>query len=262
MRLPDNYLAVRVRKAWDGGALRNDQGQAVKGLGGQLLVEHTEGMHADEELLHKPGAVCIAEVVTPTQRFTSFPEVLTFGSDVFGSELFHEDEVLAGDVVAIKQNEFDLDAPLYTDDLGPVHTLPYSALLCIVRPGVLVPVGGYTLAEPTHPPGAEKDLVDGKIQLVVKKLGLVVEKNVQPLSGQGRLKYLGKALKGMAMPFYPGLRVLFNRWTSGPLYRIEGKDYFAVRHIDIAAVVGDDEEVLSLGESRYSRQIKRPVRQA
>lgn len=263
MKLPHNHLAVRVRKAWDGGALLNASGQAVKGLTGQLLVEATDGMHHDEELLNKPGAVCTAQVVAACERFTDFPEVLTIGVHVFGSELFHLDEVVVGDVVAIKQNEIDLDAPLYTDDDGPVHGVPYSALLCIVRGGALVPVGGYTLAKLTYPPGATKDLVEGKIQFVLKdKLGLIVETNVQHLSGQGRLAYVGRALRGQPLPFYPGLRVLYNRWTSGPKYRIEGQEYFAVRHIDIAAVVGDDEEVLSFGESRYSREIKRPVREA
>jgi hypothetical protein len=263
MRIPENHVAVRVLKAWDGGALLNEQGKAIVGLGGKVLVQHDEGMHADEELLNKPGAVCVAMVVTPCDRFTEYPEVLTIGQEVFGSELFHLGEIAVGDKVAIKQNEMDLDQPIYTDAFGPVHSVPYSALLCIILAGELRPVGGYTLARPIMPPAAVKDLVNGKIEFVVKDpLGLVIETNVQPLSGQGKLAYLSKPLLGCPMPFYPGLRVLYNRWTSGPPYRIEGQNYFAVRHIDIAAVVDADEEVLSLGESRYSRIIKRPVRQA
>ena len=260
MILPENYLAVRILAEYDG-ALLNAEGKPIKALNGLSLQMADEDAPLDEELLEKPGMVAIAEVVQACAAFSPFPEILEVRGEIVGSELF-ENEIRVGDLIALKQNEIDRDDPVTEDETSPIWAVPYSAALCIlVGKNQLYPVGGYTIAKPVYPHGTTRELVDGKMDLVRKnKHGVIFDYKVKPLLGQGEVAFLGKPLVGESLPVAVGERVMYELWTSGPTYLLQGQKYYCVRHPDLAGVMPADADVVSMGESRYSRTVARPIR--
>lgn len=259
MRLATNYLGVRVIRRFDNGAVLGTDGQPVRGLNGLILLRPDERLHADESLINKPGACATGEIVQLFDELSPYPEVFEIDGEIYGCNLFPGHELKVGDVVCFAEGSAEFE---FLDADTGVLPVPYWALLCIIRGKQdLVPVGGYTLAEPIMPPGTVKEFVEGNIISCRKDpLGHIIETNVQPLEGQGLLAFVGRPLLGQSMPYYPGQRVIYNRWTNGPKFRIEGKEYFAVRHPDIIGVVKPGAEVFSMGEARFSRTIKRPIR--
>lgn len=113
---------------------------------------------------------------------------------------------------------------------GNYYKVPYYWIFCSVRNGNILPVGGWTLCEPTVE--AEYDTVDvggKKMQATLSTSGLVTSVFKTPSVDVAKLAYIGKPV-GDEDEFEAksGDKVILAK-NSNFINKIEGKDYYTVK---------------------------------
>lgn len=120
----------------------------------------------------------------------------------------------------------------------------YSAILCVVRDGVVIPIGGNILCDEYYGKDATFTEVDGtKVFGEVSKSGLITTIIQKPSSKHGVVRITGTPLKGDDIEVSYGDVVMFPD-RFGMKNNIEGKDYLFLKYWDILAIVGNESESL------------------
>lgn len=177
--------------------------------------------------LFKPGErrVRIAEVVSIPDGMFSFCDIIP--------------EVQTGDTVYLHHNA--LEEQNMIPDSDNLFYVEYEFVICVIRNGEIVPIGGRILAEPQY----DDDVVEIEFQgqKYMVRMGdhqIVKEFNVKSSLYRARLAYIGTPQKGQEeIDIKPG--DLFFYIKNGD-YRneINGKEYFVMYQEDILAKICED----------------------
>jgi co-chaperonin GroES (HSP10) len=177
------------------------------------------------------------------------PEVFTKGDQIkyeegdyrFTDSIFPEvcvgDRVYFTYIVVNKATLVEYEGKFYCN-------IPYSAILCVVRNGEIIPIGGNVLCEEYFGKDASAFEVHGKQMFgEMSKSGLITSIVKKPSQRHATVKIVGTPLKGDDMEIAPGDIVMFPN-KFGFKNNIEGKDYLFIKYWDVHAIVGNENEFL------------------
>ncbi len=144
------------------------------------------------------------------------------------------DEVEVGDLIyfhyLVTSNEANC---IY----GNYYKVPYYWIFCSVRNGNILPVGGWTLCEPTVEQEYNTVEVEGKkMEATFSASGLVTSVFKTPSVDVAKLSYIGKPVgDNYECEAKVGATVVLAK-NSNFLNKIEGKDYYTVKQQYILGV--------------------------
>lgn len=118
------------------------------------------------------------------------------------------------------------------------YSVNYSKILCTVREGKIIPIGGNIMCEEYYGADAEPIEVEGrKMYGIVSKSGFISEILHKPLEQYATVKIIGTPLKEDSdTGLKEGNVVVFKKKMSFK-NNIEGKDYLFLKYWDIQAVI-------------------------
>jgi co-chaperonin GroES (HSP10) len=182
-------------------------------------------------------------------KCVAIPEVLTKGDMVKfeeGDYRFVDSivpEVQIGDTVYFnyvsvnKQNLIEYEGKSYCN-------INYSAILCVVREGKIIPIGGNIMCKEYYGKGATFTEVGGvKVFGELSSSGLITSIIKKPSQRHAVVRITGTPLKGDSIEVSPGDVIMFPN-KFGFKNNIEGKDYLFVKYWDVHAIVGNEKESL------------------
>jgi co-chaperonin GroES (HSP10) len=123
-----------------------------------------------------------------------------------------------------------------TEVLPGHYAIPYSDAICVIREGVITPVGSHVLLRPAYPEDCVA--IEPGVYGRVNSFGMVTELNVPALLFQGIVAHVGQPLKGEELLISPGMHVGIDRFNYGQKCKVEGEEYLLCRQKDIAWIKG------------------------
>lgn len=126
----------------------------------------------------------------------------------------------------------------------------YDAVLCLVREGVITPVGSYVLVDPDMETWEEIQIPtyssmkdkEGNPILKPKEQWIFTKAAPEARFLQGFVRHVGPPLKGDKRELELGQKIWFRKWADWTNH-IEGHDYFAIRQRHIIGKEVDGEFV-------------------
>jgi co-chaperonin GroES (HSP10) len=119
----------------------------------------------------------------------------------------------------------------------------YSSILCVIRNGEIIPIGGNILCEEYFGPTAKPMEIDGKTVYAETSRSGLVTGIAKASNNHAVVKIVGKPLKEDDQELEPGDVVMFPT-KFGFKNNIEGIDYVFLKYWDLHAIVGKSSEVL------------------
>lgn len=151
-----------------------------------------------------------------------------------------EMEVQVGDRIYFHFNTIRQENFVNIEGTHPNRTwtikVRYDMILCVVRKGEIIPIGGYALIRPdwetwediSIPTPSEIKGVDGKPLMKPKDQWLVTKSAPGYKFLQGYVEHIGKPLKGNKCEVRVGQKIWYHR-NADWMVNIEGKDYFVIK---------------------------------
>lgn len=240
-----NGLVLQVATQADIGRFTRIYGEviAVPGkLTGEILFQKETGL--PEPKAAYTGEM-VEELVKYGYRLTGFEyECTPYEREYYKLKDIAQD-IEAGDRLYFHYNTIDEENKYTLADGTKIYKVRYDQIICIVKAGVIIPIGSHVLVSmvwdddvvdidldnfkiPGHSPVSA---VKGKISAS----GLIEELHDKPKHLEGIVKHIGKALKGEpVLAVVPGDTIIFlpeSDWINV----IEGKEYFVMKQRDLIA---------------------------
>lgn len=149
-----------------------------------------------------------------------------------------EQDVRVGDRVYVHFNSIVPENRIKNDDGRTIYKVAYHNVLCTVRQGNIIPIGGYVLVDPSYD-GEVQDIGMGYDKAKVSASGLIIDLVSEPKQQEGIVRYVGSPLKGDEEIVKEGDKVIYEK-NADWLMKIEGKEYFVIRQRDLLAVIEDE----------------------
>jgi len=150
-------------------------------------------------------------------------------------------EVEVGDVIYfhISGNDREYTWVMYEKEL--YLKIDYQHIICSVRNGEIIPIGGYTMLDEYYGDGVVKEKIGG-YGVYVKNIGLIAIPVLKPLENTGIVKHVGTPLAGLECELKTNDKVVFEDKHAIPK-TIEGKDYLVLYQHEILMVM---DEIINL----------------
>lgn len=145
-------------------------------------------------------------------------------------------EVLVGDRIYFEYNIVS-DYNILEWEGKTFYKVPYTQIICAVRDGKILPIGGYVFLEPYYGEGIVEENIDGhKVYGKRTASGLFLPVGKPEQKGIGRVKYIGTSLVGEENQLEIGDLVMYPI-EYAIKNTIEGVEYYTMRQHEILAVI-------------------------